>query len=196
MIIVGITGFKSSGKNEVANIFRDHGFRIISMADCLKDMVSATFSLDRQLLEGTTIESREWREYPLRELQWLAGQGVFKNDLIITPRLVLQRFGTDLIRDNVSPNFWLHCLKMRISKLEPCRGVVIPDTRFLNELQFCDVTVRIQRNIPSVSRLKSMHISETDHLRFQHHYTIINDGSLTMLRFRAEEIIGLILNAI
>jgi len=195
VLIVGISGFKSAGKNEVANVFTNYGFKMLSLADCLKDVVSVMFSLDRQLLDGTTPESREWREQPLPELQWLAGQGVFKNDLIITPRLVLQRFGTDLFRAGVSENFWLHCLQMKIMKLGPCRGVVIPDVRFLNELEFCNVTIRVQRHIPTLSQLKSMHISETDHLRFKHDYTINNNRTLIDLRFGTEEVLGSILRS-
>jgi dephospho-CoA kinase len=61
-MIVGICGFAGSGKDTIAKVFEEHGFRIMSFADILKDVVSLMYGLDRDLLSGKTTESRVWRE--------------------------------------------------------------------------------------------------------------------------------------
>ena len=62
-LIIGICGFQGSGKDTVADyLVNTHDFRRISFAGTLKDAVSAIFGWDRELLEGRTRESREWRE--------------------------------------------------------------------------------------------------------------------------------------
>ena len=63
--IIGIAGLIGSGKDTVANhLINEHNFQRIKFADKLKDGVSAIFDWPRDLLEGDTDESREWRETP------------------------------------------------------------------------------------------------------------------------------------
>jgi cytidylate kinase len=62
-MLISITGFIGSGKDTVANyLTTNHGFKKESWAGSLKDAVSNVFGWDRELLEGTTKYSREWRE--------------------------------------------------------------------------------------------------------------------------------------
>jgi ABC-type glutathione transport system ATPase component len=61
--IIGIVGFIGSGKDTVADyLVNFHRFKRESFANSLKDAVSQVFGWDRELLEGRTQESREWRE--------------------------------------------------------------------------------------------------------------------------------------
>ena len=81
------------------------------------------FNWDREMLEGKTDESRAWREKP--DAFWSAK---FKKD--VTPRWVLQHFGTEVMRQNMHDAIWIDSCLMRYTG-EP---TVIADTRFMNEI--------------------------------------------------------------
>ena len=127
---IGVIGFKGSGKNETANFMqKHHDFRIMGFSDALKDSVAVMFGWDREMLEGTTPESREWRE---TVQEWWAEELQIPG---LTPRIVLQRYATDAVRDNFSKFTWLAIAKKRVIDGYP-QGAAIPDTRFPNEIQF------------------------------------------------------------
>jgi len=125
-MIVGICGLIGSGKGTVADILvEEHSFVKISFADKLKDSVATLFNWPREMLEGDTNESREWREEP--DTYWTKETG-----RIITPRIVLQEFGTDCMRNGFYDGVWVSLVKQHILK-NPNTNFVIPDTRFENE---------------------------------------------------------------
>ena len=100
-MIIGIAGLIGSGKGTVADILvEQHNFTKISFADKLKDGVASSFGWNRELLEGDTDESRAWRE-TVDEF-WTKETG-----REITPRLVLQEFGTDCMRNGFYDGIWV-----------------------------------------------------------------------------------------
>ncbi len=125
-MIIGICGLIGSGKGTVADILVKHNFKKVSFADKLKDGVSTIFGWDRDLLEGDTDESRQWREQ--RDDFWSN-----ETEMEVTPRLVLQLFGTDCMRDGFNDGVWVSLLKKTI--LDNPGNYVIPDVRFQNEQQ-------------------------------------------------------------
>ena len=125
-MIIGICGLIGSGKGTVADILVDQGFKKVSFADKLKDGVSTIFGWDRAMLEGDTDESRTWREQ--RDDFWSA-----ETEMEVTPRLVLQLFGTDCLRNGFHDGVWVSMLKKTI--LENPGNYVVPDVRFKNEQQ-------------------------------------------------------------
>lgn len=124
-MIVGICGLIGSGKGTVADILVEQGFTKVSFADKLKDGVATVFGWDRAMLEGDTVESREWRE--MQDNFWTKETG-----RTITPRLVLQEFGTDCMRHGFDDGIWVSMVKQEIMK-NPSKDFVIPDVRFPNE---------------------------------------------------------------
>ena len=125
-MIIGICGLIGSGKGTVADILVDHGFKKVSFADKLKDGVSTIFGWDRGMLEGDTDESRQWREQ--RDDFWSD-----ETKMEVTPRLVLQLFGTDCMRNGFDDGVWVSLLKKTILD-NPNQNYVIPDVRFENEI--------------------------------------------------------------
>ena len=126
-MIVGICGFIGSGKDTIADyLVNFHEFRRESFASTLKDAVSAVFGWDRTLLEGRTKEAREWRE---QVDPWWAERLAMPT---LTPRWVLQYWGTEVCRKAFHDDIWIASLenKLRNSK----DNVVISDCRFPNEI--------------------------------------------------------------
>lgn len=124
--IIGLVGLIGSGKNAAADTLIDMGFQRMSFASKLKDAVAVMFSWDRELLEGITAESREFRETV--DPWWADKMGV--PDL--TPRWVLQHFGTNVVRNHFNINFWIYSLERALIDAE--NDIVISDCRFQNEL--------------------------------------------------------------
>jgi hypothetical protein len=127
-MIIGITGFISSGKDTAANYFvAQHGFKRDSFAGALKDAVASVFGWDRELLEGLTPEARIWREQV--DPWWSTRLKIPK----LTPRWVLQYWGTNVCRFGFHDDIWIAALENRLRHRNG--HTVISDVRFPNEIQ-------------------------------------------------------------
>jgi hypothetical protein len=127
-MIIGICGFIGSGKDTVADyLVNFHEFRRESFANTLKDAVAAVFGWDRTLLEGRTKEAREWRE---QVDPWWAERLAMPT---LTPRWVLQYWGTEVCRKAFHDDIWIASLENKIRNSKD--NVVISDCRFPNEIQ-------------------------------------------------------------
>ena len=126
-MIIGFVGFIGSGKDTAADyLVNFHGFRRDSFANTLKDAVAAVFGWDRVLLEGRTKEAREWREQ--RDEWWSDRLG---KD--ITPRHILQYWGTEVCRQGFHDDIWIASLENKMRKTGD--NIVISDVRFPNEIK-------------------------------------------------------------
>lgn len=127
-MIIGICGLIGAGKDTVADyLVNVHEFRRESFANTLKDAVAAIFGWDRTLLEGRTKESREWRE---QVDSWWANRLSIPN---LTPRWVLQHWGTEVLRNHFHDDIWIASLENKLRKTKD--NIVISDCRFPNEIQ-------------------------------------------------------------
>jgi hypothetical protein len=140
-MIVGFVGFIGSGKDTAADyLVNFHGFRRDSFANTLKDAVAAVFGWDRTLLEGRTAESRAWRDQV--DFWWSNRLG-----RQITPRWVLQYWGTEVLRQNFHDDIWIASLENKLRKTKD--NIVISDVRFPNEIEAIHnakgLVVRIKR---------------------------------------------------
>ena len=127
-MIIGISGFIGSGKDTAANyLVGFHGFRRDSFAGALKDAVAAVFGWDRELLEGLTPEARHWRE---QIDPWWAER---LNMPTLTPRWVLQYWGTEVCRHGFHDDIWIAALENRLRSRTG--NTVISDVRFPNEIR-------------------------------------------------------------
>jgi len=125
-MIIGICGFIGSGKDTVADYLVNlHHFRRESFANTLKDAVSAVFGWDRTMLEGRTKQAREWREQ--QDNWWTNRLGI-----VITPRWVLQNWGTEVCRNGFHDDIWIASLENKLRNSTD--DVVISDCRFPNEI--------------------------------------------------------------
>ena len=126
-MIIGICGFIGSGKDTAANYLVGwHGFRRDSFAGALKDAVASVFGWDRELLEGLTTEARAWREQV--DPWWAERLGMPH----LTPRWVLQYWGTEVCRQGFHDDIWIAALENRLR--QRTGHTVISDVRFPNEV--------------------------------------------------------------
>lgn len=141
-MIIGVCGFIGSGKDTIADYLTNfHGFRRESFANSLKDAVAQVFGWDRTMLEGRTKQAREWRE---QVDPWWAERLGMPN---LTPRWVLQYWGTEVCRKAFHDDIWIASLenKLRNSK----DNIVISDCRFPNEIKSIKaaggIVIRVKR---------------------------------------------------
>lgn len=201
--VIGLVGFIGSGKNTVAEALVENGYVKDSFATPLKDAVAQIFSWDREMLEGATTESRRWREQP--DSYWSKAFGY-----TVTPRLVLQQFGTEAMRNVFHSDIWVKSLVRRI-QTSPRNKFVVSDVRFQNEVQAIHdlggVIVRVRRggepswflvaeqaNRGQKDAIHHMidlgiHQSEWDWIGCEFDYVIENDGTVDDLREKVFKIV-------
>lgn len=210
-MLVGVVGFIGSGKGVIGDrLVERYGYFKEAFANPLKDSVSLIFDWDRKMLEGDTDESRKWREEKDEYWSKVIGR-------TITPRLALQLFGTECIRDVFHQNVWSASLISRISK-HPDKDFVVTDTRFRNEIKAIrdagGIVIRVKRGEDpvwfdamiaynngsedvtlqrTIEQMKDggliPHVSETDWIGARVDYEIENNGTLEELYCKVEEIL-------
>jgi hypothetical protein len=89
--------------------------------------VAQVFGWDRTMLEGRTKQAREWRE---QVDTWWAERLNMPN---LTPRLVLQLWGTEVCRKGFHDDIWIASLENKLRNSTD--DVVISDCRFPNEIK-------------------------------------------------------------
>lgn len=126
-MIIGICGWIGSGKDTAADyLVNFHQFKRESFAGALKDAVACVFGWDREMLEGKHRSAREARD--MVDGWWAKRLGI--PDL--TPRWVLQQFGTEVFRGAFHDEIWIAALERRLGTAKD--NIVISDCRFPNEI--------------------------------------------------------------
>ena len=209
-MIIGIVGHIGSGKDTVGNFITESvgkTGRTDSFAAPLKDLCSSIFGWPRHLLEGNTMESREFRETP--DIFWTRKTGIDN----FTPRLALQLVGTDVLRDHFHNDIWINSLEYRLRKISDSNTVVVTDARFTNELDIikhlCGTIIWVQRgelpawyetaveanggNVVSkrimTTRYRDVHQSEWNWAGYPVDHIIRNTGTLEDLKIKTSQIL-------
>ena len=209
-MIIGFVGFIGSGKDTAADyLVNFHEFRRDSFANTLKDAVACVFGWDRIMLEGRTKEARAWREEV--DVWWAERLGIPE----LTPRWVLQRWGTEVCRAGFHDDIWIASVENKIRKTKD--NIVISDVRFPNEIKAIHnaggIVVRVKRGDDpewydaaasanagpdgnsswSVSRSKldrlNIHASETAWVGYPVDFTVSNDSSIDDLFSQLRELL-------
>lgn len=173
-IIIGLSHKRCRGKDTTADyLCYRYNFHKVAFADALKEAARTIFGLSQEQLYGELKQSRDpfWNR---------------------TPRELLQLLGTEAGRNIFGDDIWIKALYRKISA-HPERSFVIPDARFLNEVEaikswggYC---IRIDRNIP-FDPLIDNHPSETELDGYEDwDYTIDNNGTIQDLTSHVDYIL-------
>jgi hypothetical protein len=197
-MIIAISGLIGSGKDTVADYLVNlHEFRRESFAGNLKNAMCEIFGWNRDMLEGRSKSSREWRE---QVDEWWATR---LNMPHLTPRWILQHVGTDVIRGHFHDDMWLASLENKLRKTDD--DIVISDVRFKNEVKMLKdlgaVCIEVTRgdrpgwyqhavdgDIEKLETLK-VHRSEYDWIGTEFDAVIDNNGTLDELYKQVEDLI-------
>lgn len=148
--LIGITGLKNSGKDTTGDyIVANYGnWEKWSFASILKDITAILFNMDRKMLAGETPEDRVLREQPNEYWSNVLGYP-------FTPRIALQKLGTDVLRNHFYDGIWVDALRLKL--IESDKNVIITDCRFPNEIDMIkslggDI-IRVERELPEWFRV-------------------------------------------
>lgn len=151
--LLGLVGRKRSGKDTLANFMRSsrHGVRSLACADSLKRACSVLFSLPLNHFYDDAL-----KEIPV--LPWN-----------MSPRRMCQWLGTDVCRNQLSPEFHVHRLRGEIQDLladDSTLAVIVTDVRFDEEAALVLSLGGDLVYIDADSRLGPIH--ETEHESERH----------------------------
>jgi molybdopterin-guanine dinucleotide biosynthesis protein len=141
-MVIGIIGKKYSGKTTAANFLKEYfiskgySVQLMAFADALKTMI---------LKAGLCTHDELYVE---------------KTDF---SRMILQKIGTDIFRDQVDPDFWVKKLRTAIENLDK-QIVIIHDIRFKNE---ANLVIELGRNGKLIKILRNFEDSENK--QFKNH---------------------------
>lgn len=178
MVIIGLIGKKGSGKTTVANYLQKKlGYHEIAFADALKETIQIWYpDLDQKVLHDPML-----KEVPVDALNGS------------TPRSIMQKIGTDLVREHYDDELWLNIVKKKISMLKPNDNIVVSDIRFQNELDTITeynmsekvIIFRIIRT--NLEKVDDKHITENQELSSSFIVNLYNDGTIEELFEKIEK---------
>lgn len=159
MIIISLSGKKQTGKTTIAEMIKDilghKDVYIISWADALKEEVAKACGVSVKYIEE------------------------HKSNF----RLILQGWGTDFRRELGHKCYWIEKLLVKLLELPSNCIAIIPDTRFLNEIENIKSVGAYLFKIERESKPTDGHISENELNNFTQWDCIINNNvSLGELR--------------
>lgn len=180
-MLIGIIGKKGSGKDTTADyLISKYNFIKKSFADPLKKACKELFLLSDEQLYGKEKEIPDNRWYNC------------------TPRIMLQYVGTDLLRDQLNiimpelnKNIFINHFKLWYNKEKDFnKYIVIPDVRFINEMETIrelnGIIIKIERN----NNNDDMHISEKEMEQITlFDYIIDNNGTKNDLYKKIDSLI-------
>ena len=157
MILIGLMGYKQSGKDTCADyLVRHHGFQKYAFAEPVKQVCKIMFQLETSQMEDEQKEKLDMR--------WN-----------MTPRQMMQKVGTDMVRNHLGKDFWVKSMEMRVKKKNDPK-VVVSDVRFQNEAEWIKqhngVLVRI---VDGTTNHTDQHQSETEQLAIQEDIVLYNN---------------------
>ena len=166
--IIGLTGLARSGKDTVGEVLRKHGYARRAFADNLKTAAAIIFGLTDQQLYGSKKEAVDdfWKE---------------------TPRAILQKLGTECLRNGFDPAVWIQSLRRTMNSTA---RYVVTDVRYENEaraiLSWGGVIWKIHRPGAGAAGGVEGHASEAGIPDALVEWHIKNDGTLEQLEKAVE----------
>lgn len=166
--LLGLVGKAGCGKDTFADeLVNGSGWVKVAFADALKqiciDYLGCSYN-DVYTQEGKMMRNEEWG---------------------MTNREILQRLGTEAMRNGFHPDVWVKILKLRVQKLlDEGNKVIVTDCRFENEVEMVlglgGIIVEIKRDDAqsNLTASEQKHISEKPLDSKYTTFTIENNGTI------------------
>ena len=183
-MLVGLNGFKGSGKDTVGEyLVREYSFEKLSFAAKLKESAASLFNIPVEYWEDLKNDENVVIEIEVNK-HTTEGEDIVAS---VTAREFLQRYGTEAHRDVFGQDFWVdHALK----GVDPNKNFVFTDARFENELQriksLGGYNVQILR--PELTNEDS-HASEVPPPRHLIDYAIVNGSDFESLYNQVDDFV-------
>lgn len=190
--VIGISGKAGVGKDTVGKIIQfltlDDDVFSKTNRDCIADLeynaycasnskwkikkYASTLKKITSIILGCKVNKLEDREFKEKEL----GKEWQVIDYTLSPRILLQRLGTDAAR-YVHPDIWVNAL---FSKFKKKSKWIITDIRFDNEVRAIQerggIVIRVNRDKSKDSTEHSNHLSETALDNYEGFDVILNNN--------------------
>jgi dephospho-CoA kinase len=133
-MIIGICGRIGAGKTTTAralNAFLDNS-EIYGFGDYVKELLGKVFDIGADVIDNIKNNTTISIESPNFNTK-------------LSMRKVLQRLGTEALREMVDEDFWVKLLKNDLEKNgKKYDYIILHDVRFKNELQICDKIIYVK----------------------------------------------------
>lgn len=179
MIIVALTGYARSGKDEASRGLHSLGFQRIALADPIKE----------HLIRLDPIVGQDEDHHPVRyseAIDWFDGDADAARNQFPEMRRLQQRYGTEVHRSE-NPLFWVKLAQKKMSDLHG--KYVITDCRFSNEAESLNPTAVIRIVRPGVGPVNG-HPSDQGLPEEWVTGTVVNDSTVDVLHARMREMVS------
>lgn len=211
-MLIGINGYSGSGKDTIGVViqhiyctnvgtvsiedavkdYSEHewwledqsGWEVRKFAGKLKDIASHLTGIDRDMFED-----QEFKKTVLDEMWWTTDD---EGRQPMTVRDLLQKLGTECMRNGLHTNTWVNALMADYTPNEEgyYPNWVITDTRFENEAKAIKerggIIIRVER--PGVEPINA-HPSETGLDKWNFDYKIVNNSDLFALKEAVRQVL-------
>lgn len=190
--LIGISGKMGSGKDTAAQLIK----RILSNKELTNGTIAHLVKNPKTVKDDSGWQIKKFSTKLKEVVSVLTGAPIeklddqtFKKYMIgeswdMTFRELMQKIGTEAMRDNISQDIWINSLFDSIDEYKTYgefRKWIITDVRFKNEAAAIKDKKGILLRIENNSADKSTHSSETELDNFPFDYTIDNNGTLEEL---------------
>jgi hypothetical protein len=196
-MIIGLNGYAKSGKDEIAKMIMeiDSTWQVKKFSNKLKQVASILTGVHPDKFEDQVFKNTplcdDWFVW---DYKTIAGGTLTEPTFNVDPRLrsmtareLLQKLGTEAIRNGLHENAWVNALMADYREDK----WIITDCRFHNEVFAIKdrggIVVRVNR--PDNGPVNN-HISETAIDGFDFDYVINNDGDLENLRTKVKDFLN------
>jgi hypothetical protein len=176
-------------------------FEVKKFAEKLKTIASLLTGIPVENFEDQefkkTLLGEEWGTVRTNPLNAIPVFGDVKFLHLMSVRELLQKLGTEAMRDGLHEDVWVNALFAdyrgpKMSEYNPSNWI-ITDMRFPNELEAVverkGITIRVNRNNGTRAIDINPHPSETSLDDAEFNYTVINDGSIDDLIEKVRQIL-------
>ena len=174
-IIIGILGFKQSGKDTIGNfLVEKYNFRKTAFAHNLKKAVSIIFDIPEELCFGSEEDKNQLTRVKWSDLQDIEYKDPKIDLQFLSVREVLKLFATEVCRAKI-PDIWTKFINLSGDR------VVVTDVRFPNEVELIKNNGGVLLEVTRPGTAASNHASEKKLSDNLIDYSIANDGTIEEL---------------